>query len=300
MRALRDRLLGLAGIAAALVAACSVFPDEAVLPPQAGGSQSEGGRPASEGGAGLGGGVTAGAAAGETGELPPGGAAAGGSSTSGSGGAPEGGQAAGQGGGGEVTPVCADPQEDSVSTKLDLWIGSAQYDANHGKEGVLRVSGGADERRALFELTVPAAPAGSSLLSAEVVLSLESNADASLSARRLGLYLQAPLRPVVETKATWLQYGSSKTQDAWEDAGGDLSEVVTVTDIPPGTASGLVRFDVTDIVRSALRASPQVYGIVILEEGDAPAAPAELAFTSREGNASLSPAPGLRLRYCQP
>src|ERR1041384_6480855 len=54
VRALRDRLPGLSCVAAALLVACSVFPDDAVLPAQSGGSVNEGGAPVAEGGAGVG------------------------------------------------------------------------------------------------------------------------------------------------------------------------------------------------------------------------------------------------------
>lgn len=297
VRALRDRLSGLSCVAAALLVACSVFPDEAVLPAPSGGSANEGGLPTAEGGAGS----SAGAQGGEPGVLPLGGSGTGGSAGSASGGSAVGGEDPGQaGGGGAVTQTCVAPQQYSATTTLDFWIGSADESANHGSESALHVNGVPDERRAMFSVTVPAAPAGSVLLKAEIALNLASNADASRAARQLGLYLQTPLRAVVEGKATWLQYGANKNKDVWATPGGDLSERVTTTDIPAGTTSGMVRFDVTEAVRSVLGASPQVYGIVILEEGPAPAAPAELAFTSFNGEDSVSPAPSLLLRYCQP
>ncbi|MDF3067592.1 MAG: hypothetical protein K0R38_3193 [Polyangiaceae bacterium] len=291
VRAFRDRPLGLSCVAAAMWVACSVFPEEAVLPAQNGGSAGEGALPG-DGGAQSG----IGAQAGEPGTLPLGGAGAGTGGTASGGG--EGGEDPGQAGAGGVsTPTCEAPLEVTVETTLDLWMGSAQPSLNHGKENVLYVSSsGSDERRTLFEIILPVAPADAVLLRAEIVLGFESNADASRAARQLGLYLLDPPRAVVEDKATWEQYGAHKNKDTWDISGGDLSELVTRTDIPAGTSSGLVRFDVTEWVSTA---ETSVHGIVILEQSLPPPAPAALAFTSLESNASVSPAPSLRLSYCQ-
>ncbi len=246
----------------------------------------------SEGGSG---GVGASASVGGTGVVPSGGSAEAGSAPVGSegGGA---GESPGQGGsGGAVTPVCAAPHDYSVSTTLDLWIGSADEGANHGGDDVLYVSGGSDERRALFAITLPAAPAGAVLLSAAILLDLESNADASQVARQLVLRLVAP-RAVREDKANWTHFAQGNNR--WDTPGGDLGEPVSEAEVPAGTSSGQVRFDVTEAVRGALTSSSSLRGIAVLETGQAPSPPAELAFTSREGNASGSPR--LSLRYCQP
>jgi hypothetical protein len=178
-------------------------------------------------------------------------------------------------------------------------MGAVSPSTAHGDELLLYVSGGSDERRTLFQVTVPAAPPGAELLEASIALRLESNADASLAARQLGLHLLVPLRAVSEANANWNRFGSNNgSASRWDTPGGDLGALVTQADIAAGTSSGTVRFDVTEAVRSVLDVNASVYGIVVLELGVAPAAPAELAFTSREGNASTSPA--LLLRYCEP
>jgi hypothetical protein len=302
VRALGHRLSGHCFVVTALVVACSVFPDEALLPTQgAAGSGTEGGAPSEAGSSGMG----AAARAGESSVVPLGGtASAGGSAGSSAGGSAgssphvEGGETGQAGAGAAPAEVCAAPQELTERTNLDLWIGASEPTTNHGGEHLLQVSGGADERRALFALTVPAAAPGQRLLRAEILLELESNADATLAPRQLGLHLQTPLRAVSEGKATWVQWGTNKNKDVWDTAGGDLSELVTSTDIPAGTSRGVVRFDVTAAVASVLGPQPSLYGLVVLELGAAPPAPAALAFTSREGNDSVSAA--LRLRYCQP
>lgn len=298
MRALEYRLSVHCFISAALVGACSVFPDEALLPTQAvGGSGTEGGAPSEAGGVAMG----AAARAGESGVVPRGGTVSAGGSTGGSAGSSptvEGGEAGQAGAGGAPAETCASPQELTERTSLDLWIGASEPTANHGGGRLLQVSGGTDERRAMFALTVPAAATGQRLLRAEILLELESNDDATRSARQLGLHLQAPLRAVVEGKATWLQWGGNKNKDVWLTAGGDLGELVTRTDIAAGTSRGVVRFDVTEAVARVLGPQPSLHGLVVLELGAAPPAPAALAFTAREGNEAMSAA--LRLRYCQP
>lgn len=290
VRAFRDRLLGLSCVTASLWAACSVFPDEALLPPAAGGSASgESGLPA-EGGAS--------ASAGEPSVVPAGGAGRGGAAGSSGGSGGDAGESTTQAGAGGVpAPTCESPQEHRAQTNLDLWVGSLAPSANHGGEGLLYVSGGADERRSLFALELPAALPGAVLLRAEVVLRLESNADASQAARRLGLRALTPPRAVREDKASWTHFAQGNN-NTWATAGGDLGELVSEAELAPGTSSGAVRFDVTEAVRALLTSEPKTYGVAVLELGSAPAPPAELAFTSREGNASESPL--LLLSYCQP
>lgn len=300
----RHRLSGLSCVAAALLLACSVFPDEAVLPAASAGSATAGneaGAPSSEGGAGVG------ALTGGTGAIPVGGTTAAGGSSGGSpsgggsgGVAGEGGEGVGQAGtGGVVVPTCDSPEQYVAKTSLDAWVGSVAPSTNHGDEPLLYVSGGTDERRALFVLTVPAAPAGAKLLRAEIVLSLESNADSSRTTRKLSLSLLQPPRTMREDKVTWTHFAQGNN-NTWDVPGGDLGEPVAERTLPPGTTSGLVGFDVTAAVLSVLSSSASTHGVAVLETGAAPPAPAQLAFTSRESNASGSPAPELRLSYCPP
>ena len=311
----RHQLLSLSSVTAALLVACSVFPEHAVLPDSSAGSAgtgNDGGLPSAEGGTG-----------GESvGAVPTGGAGMAGTSTGGSDGGRAGAAngAAGQvaqggeiGQGGEVGQGgehegragmgsvgggnCENPEPYVVTTSLDSWIGSAAPSANHGDESLLYVCGGSDERRALFALTIPAALAGARLLRAEIVLSLESNADASKAVRKLALWRLQSLA-VREDKVTWTHF--TQGNNTWTTPGGDLEELLAERTLPPGTTSGLVGFDVLGKLPAGPPSSAITYEIAVLETGAAPPAPAQMAFTSRQSNVAGWVAPELRLSYCPP
>jgi hypothetical protein len=282
--------------------ACSVFPDQALVPGALTGDSGAGGALSGDGGAGEPVEPTAGEPS-----VAPGGRAAAGGSEPGGGAGGSGGRAApsagaggvesvagGGGSGGSVTQSCATPKSYVANTTLDLWIGAGQATVNHGSELILSVNGGSDERRALFAVTIPVAPEGTVLLSAEVALQLEANADEGKAARRLGLFLLQPLA-VDESEANWRRYAKGNAR--WNSEGGDLGEQISEMTVPAGTSSGLVRFDVTERVRAVLGAAASSYVLVLLELGTPLTAPSALTFTSREGNASR--APSLLLSYCE-
>jgi hypothetical protein len=192
---------------------------------------------------------------------------------------------------------CEDPESYVVTATWDSWIGSAAPSTNHGDEPLLHVSGGSDQRRALFELTIPAELAGARLLRAEIVLSIESNADASKALRKLAVRrLQS--RAVREDKVTWTHF-TQGNNNTWDVHGGDLQELLAETTLPPGTTRGLVGFDVLGKLLPG-SSSAITYEIAVLETGAAPPSPAQLAFTSLESTTPGSPAPELRLSYCPP
>ncbi|HEX2872181.1 MAG TPA: DNRLRE domain-containing protein [Polyangiaceae bacterium] len=281
---------------------CAVFPDEATLP---GGSAGEAGE---DSGAGKG---TAG-----TSVLPSGGSSStagtgmllGGTSTDGGvpptdAGAPplgEGGTTttpggAGGAGGTAGTPSCADPQERVIAVSADTWIEAAKPSAGHGNDQQLFIIGGGQERRALFELTLPAAPAGAVLLKATFGLRLESNAAVGLAERRL--QVRELSQAVNEGSASWNNWGNGSSRK-WMLPGGDFGPVLASTRVPASTGDGPVTFDVTAPVAQAFAADPVVLSFIVMENGAPPAAPAELAFTSSEGDASGVPT--LTLQYCEP
>jgi hypothetical protein len=297
VRALGDRLFGLCCLGLALACACSVFPDSAVLPlaeaegGSAGTLSQDGGAPTGEAGEGgsvtSNGGTTRGGSGGSA--AATGGTGSGGSSVAEAG-------AAGQthGGTGGSGTTCAAPQFVSLPVKADLWIGSAKPNQEHEGEALVYVAGSPDdERRTLLGLALPAAPEGAVLLKAELVLVLVSNADVSKGARRLALRL---LEHVPDPPTTsWNRYTMTTK---WTNPGGDLGALVAETQLVAGTTSGRVAFEVTEATRAALQPTAQVVPVVILEsDSAAPSAPAELAFTSLEGNASGS---ALELTYCEP
>lgn len=270
------------------VASCAIFPEQAVLPSPSGDagdaaiSPQQGGK----GGAGasttLAGGANAGGAA-DTG----------GSSKGGAGGAagaepdPSGG--AGSPGG------CLGPTSLVVPFGDDTWIESAKPSSQHGTDEVLFVVAGSSERRALLSLALPTLPVGAALVSAYVTLHLESNADVELAARQLELH--ALTQPVTEGRTTWNNWGNGGMRK-WVLPGGDFGPAVASVDVASGTPSAHLSFDVTATVAAILAVPGVPLSLIAIEAGPSPPAPAELAFTSAEGDAVF--VPSLSLAYCPP
>jgi hypothetical protein len=205
---------------------------------------------------------------------------------------------AGQPNGGSGTAgsiaTCANPQSERVAVDGDTWIGAAKPQLNHGKEKQLLVAAGAEEERLLVSLSLPATPAGSALRQAKLRFHLESNADAVLSQRRLGVHRL--LQALDEARATWLNWG--KNTEKWDLEGGDFGVELAHVTLAAGTSSGNVDFDVTAAIAKLQGPAAIPLSLIVLESSPARPAPAELAFTSREGNASQIPE--LLLEYCDP
>jgi hypothetical protein len=274
-----------------------VFPDEAVLPAvsntdlggggsgEAAGATAEAGSPVASGGAGNGG-LGGTADAGAAGTAEPGGGAAG------EAGAGEAG--AGEAGAGGAGATCDDPHQLVVPVREDTWIDAANADANHRGDARLFVNGGAAERRTLFKIDVPAAPAGGWLVKATLDFNLESNQDESLVQRALGLYRLT--RDYSESKVTWLKFTNGAKND-WDAPGGDFGGILARATLPAETSAGTLSFDVTAPLRSVYSAQAVPLALIIREVGAPPFAPAALAFTSSGGNASK---PALTIEYCEP
>ena len=286
-----DRPIGLVCVALVVGASCSVFPDEATLPASPGGASASAGAGAVD--------AAAGAAGQESSVVPLGGTA--GESPVGMAGTTvvaQGGAAGqpslGVGGEGGAAPACVNPRTTRVAVADDTWIGSARPSNNHGSDKVLSVAAGTDEHRLLVALTLPPAVTGAVLRSALLRFHLESNADVALARRDLGLHQLS--QALIENHATWDNYdngGGSK----WAKPGGDFGPELARLSILAGKASGDFDFDVTNIVNKLTRAAPIPLSLIALERTDRPA-PAELDFTSTEGNASQIPQ--LLLVYCDP
>jgi hypothetical protein len=285
--------LALLGLVSAF--SCSVFPDEATLPVSNAGSSSGGDSVLPQ--AGLGG----------TEGNPPGAGAAGadlgeGGSTAGAGGTPGMGAAPGTGGAPEESggagsagagTDCANPQVVVGVVTADTWIESAKPNANHGTDKTLSVIGGGQERRALLQVALPAIAPGAVLLRATFSLHV-SNAAAGLVARRLALHQLS--REVIEARATWLNWNNGNR--IWTTAGGDYGPVLSPATLPAGELDATLTFDVTVAVEEALSTQTAELPFIVLETSAPPPAPAELAFTAKEGNASGIPT--LIVDYCAP
>ncbi len=252
-----------------------MFPDSAVLPSHA----EAGAAGVSE--------VTAGAGQGASG-----GAAEGGAGVEGGAGPMAGAGAEPSGAGGAAG--CLAPERRTLIATGDTWIEALKPAIAHGNDKGLYIAASAEESRALLSFTLPAAPAGTTLVSGSLSLRLESNADAKLSARSLEVH--ALLQPLSEARATWNNWGNGSR--TWDTPGGDFGPVLSALVLAESTADGSVTFDLTSALAAALSTQPVPLPLIILEVGPAPTSPAELAFTSREGDASG--VPSLSIEYCLP
>lgn len=278
---------------------CAVFPDEATLPASSAGSTSEAGK--SSGGTSVlpSGGVSnseAGTAMLLGGTSNQGGSLVvqGGAPIQGGGTAGEAGTPTGPGGAGGM-PGCDEPQEREVFASADTWIEAAKPSNGHGSDQALSVVGGGQERRALLEFPLPAAVAGTVLLKATLSLHLQANADVGLAERRL--QVRRLSQAVSEDRTNWTNWGNGGSRK-WLTPGGDFGSVLDSARISAGTAEGPLIFDITATVSEAWSGAAAALPLIVMENGAPPAAPAELAFTSRAGDASNVPT--LFLQYCEP
>lgn len=283
----RARVLLLTSLAVGWAVSCSVFPDEAVLPPHgdAGAAGDAGDASVGQAGSGTSGGAPPVAGSGAlAGEPSFGGAPAGGGPDSLGG--------AGAGGGPSECPA---PLEVSREATADTWIEEATPAAGHGDDAALCVVGAPEPQRALMQFLLPIKAAGASLIRATVRLRLQSNADATLSERHLEM---SQLEQLVDPdRTTWNNWGSGGNRE-WQMKGGDFGLAVASATIPAELTEGWVSFDVTAAVDAALSTTAAVpFPLIVLEVGAAPTPPAALAFTSTEGDALEDPE--LLIEYCQ-
>lgn len=294
-------MIWLGALALAGAFSCSVFPDEATLPVAAGAAAGDAGATAGNssvvpraGNAGAAGVETsAGAGAGpgpdEAGAPGSGGSTVGGAPT-GTAGAPE--VIAGAAGAG--AGACTNPRVLFGQVLADTWIEAAKPKATHGNDNALSVVSGGQQRRALLQLTLPAVPAGAVVLRATLSLHLESNADVDLLERQLTVHLLA--QEVSEGRATWEKWGSGNSD--WVTLGGDFGPVVGEATLAAGSATAVLSIDITAPVVQGLAANAASLPFIVLESSAPPPAPADLAFTSTEGDASGIPA--FSVEYCEP
>ena len=205
-----------------------------------------------------------------------------------------GGSAGEAGAGGSGIATCDEPQQLVALVGEDAWIDAADEDANHGGDAQLLVNGGAAERRMLFKVLVPAAPAGAWLVKARLDFNLESNQQSTAAQRALGLYRLT--RDYVVSKVTWTNF-TNGAKNTWDAPGGDFGGILARATLPAETTAGTLSFDVTKPLSSVYSAQAVPLALIVREVGATPAGPAALAFTSSEGNAF---APALTIEYCEP
>lgn len=196
------------------------------------------------------------------------------------------------GAGGAFEPICDAPEQIVVTISGDAWIDAAKPKIGHGNDRTLSVGGGAAERRALIAFTLPALADGAALIKGTLTLHLESNEDAMLAPRRLGLHLLE--QQFVEDQVSWTNWAK---MSEWSNMGGDFGPILSRARLPAGTSEGSAVFDVTEPFRLLISSQAAPLSLIIVEVGTAPDAPAALTFTSSEGATSL---PTVVLDYCPP
>ena len=288
----RGRVIGLWCLGLLGVGSCAVFPDEATLPIHgaAGGTAGESVAPkAGTAGSGAVGVIPEGGAGAGEGGTPSSGAV---SAQAGAGGEPS--VIGGVGGvGGAPALPCSNPSQQVIPITTDAWIEAAKPGANHGGDVMLSVVAGDAERRALLSFEAPALPAGRVLQSAVLSLYLASNADVTGAQRKLKLFnLQ---QDFAVGKVDWNNYGNGAPRK-WAMPGGDYDKTLAVVALPAGKSSGLLPFDLTVALQKLAGAAAIPLSVIAIEVSSAPAAPAELAFVSSEGETSKRPA--LILELC--
>jgi hypothetical protein len=264
--------------------ACSVFPDRALLPESAAaGAATSGaaGALVAAGGAGTSSGGSV-PAAGRGGALESSGGDAGADTAGAAGAAPAAGGDAQVGGSDAGGASGCSATRVLVSASADTWIDAAEPQVNHGTDTQLFVLGGASERRALIAFNLPAAKAGTVLVSATLVLTLDQAPNLGTSSRTLNVY---PLEVAFnETRATWLSYsnGASKT---WATPGGDFIATFGTGALGPGDTA--LRLDASALVAAAYSSKQSALGLLVRDpQVDAGV---NFAFVSMEGVALARP-----------
>jgi hypothetical protein len=285
-RSLFAVLLALGG-----AAACSIFPDQLVLPDL--GAAGEGGS-------------LAGSAAGDGGDEPGAGEAsqmggAGGRAGAGGaeGGAPPsndggvsgsgdqaGAGAAGQGGG------CAESHTETLAPNADTWIDQKSPDENHGSKNRLRLSPEPQAERVLLRFDIASLrQAGTPL---RVTLHLTSDATEALAGAR-SLSVHALSAEFVESVANWVRWGQGSPR-RWTQPGGDFAPFAALASVEADLPVAAV-VDVTELY-AQLEPGSDAFSVIVLDvSADLPSA-SELFFASREAPTELRPR--LELEYCAP
>jgi hypothetical protein len=273
---LRARKVSLLSLLVAWAASCAVFPDEAVLPEEVHAGDAGASGAVVEAGAGAGAAMATGPAGG-VGGVP----------------SVEAGAPPALAGAGGAEPVCSQLQQVLSVPTADTWIDAARPSTGHGPDDRLFVVGGTAERRALLQFTLPAAVPGATLLRATITLQLASNDDVSLAERVLEMSLLE--QQVDEGRTTWNNWGNGASR-RWSLPGGDFGPALAFATLPALSMSGEVEFDVTALAADAFSATAVPLPLIVREVGAPPTPPAELAFTSRQGDASK--VPELLIEYC--
>jgi hypothetical protein len=288
VRRFRAALVALA-IAWGSSPACSVFPDQAVLPTRD--------DPGGDAGILIAGGSTGSSSAGasgvqdvggEAGSLAASGGESGGAASSGASGGLALAGSSGAGGAANCKSMHA-----VLMPSGDAWIDAAEPQVNHGADTQLFVLGGASEQRALFTFTVPKTKAGDVFVSATLVLTLGQKPNLGAASRVLAVY--ALIVGFNEKQVTWSNHGNGAAK-RWATPGGDLSANFGTGTLQAGAIS--LRLDASALVEPIYSSQKTELDLLVRDAEPAPADPINFAFVAKDGSADTSPL--LDIEYCRP
>jgi hypothetical protein len=168
--------------------------------------------------------------------------------------------------------------------------------ANDGATGDLQVRrfGSAASWRALVNFDPSSIPAGASVVSAELTLTVAAS---SAAAKSIGAHRMGP-PPWDEMHVTWQ---SASMDDPWSKPGGDFAAGATAVaelagDVLSGTA---IHWDVTADVTALLAAPPATISWLFKDEAEPSAGSGELVAFAARSHGTASWQPRLKVVYCQ-
>ena len=216
----------------------------------------------------------------------------GGSGVAGSGAA--GSPSAGAGGGGSS---CATPTTQTLNSIYDAELNAAMNTANaaYVAEANIVRDGTAGSHRAVFWFDLSTVPAGKTLKTAKLQLTIANNPGLSktMAVHRIS---QAANRAWDETQVTWLSY---KTGMNWTTAGGDFvaqaSDTQAIADNTP--AGTVLSFNVLSDAQSFYATPGTNYGWLLKDPLDSTNTSGEHVYIAMRENTTITP-PKLVLTYC--
>ncbi len=238
--------------------------------------------------------------AGSNGVSGSGGTAGGGAGHAGTGGAAgsagsggSGGSSAGAGGGSACTPTTL-----TLIATSDSNLSAAAPTSNLGivAEAHIVRGGSANSQRALFEFDLSAIPAGKTLKTAQLQLTIVNNPgqNKTLAAHRV---TQNPTRPWVETEVTWQAY---KAGSNWTTAGGDFAATATDSQLVADAAAigAVTSFNVLSDAQSFYATPATNFGWLIKDSQEPAAATGENVFYATRDTNTPDYKPKLVITYC--
>ena len=203
------------------------------------------------------------------------------------------GASAGAGGGGTCTPATL-----TLVATSDSNLNAAAPTTNYGivAEAHILRGGAAASQRALFSFDLTSLPAGKTLKTAKLQLTIVNNPgqNKTLAAHRV---TQSPTRPWMETEVTWQAY---KAGSNWTTAGGDFMATASDSQLVSDTAAvgAMISFDVFADAQSFYATPATNFGWLIKDSQEPASATGENVFLATRDTGTVDYKPKLVITYC--